>query len=121
MLSPNVIITFGRHLKAQVFHLLPLRGDTGAVLRADLTDLRLVHSSPSAPSCAPSCSTRRSDRARPHAVLQHAGLFTFLFSGQFNPQTVPSWVQRRFLGTQDLELQRTDRTVFFKVGYAWVR
>jgi hypothetical protein len=50
------------------------------------------------------------------------GLFTqFLFSYKLNPQTV------LFVGysdnsaaTQDYGLTRTDRTIFAKVGYAWV-
>ena len=65
------------------------------------------------------------DQTEPDPTLSSSSqeLFTqFLFSYKLNPQTVLFLgYSDGSLGTQGLSLQRTNRTVFFKVGYAWVR
>ena len=126
VLSPNVTVTFGRHLKAQVFHTyFKLRGDTGAVLRANLTDLRLVHQFTVRSFVRAIVQYQDVEQTEPVPTLSSSSreLFTqFLYSYKLNPQTVLFLgYSDGSLGTQDLALQRTNRTVFFKIGYAWVR
>jgi hypothetical protein len=126
VLSPNFTVTFGRHLKTQLFHTyFKLRGDTGAVLRADLTELRLVYQFTVRSFLRAIAQYQDVNQSEPDPTLSSSTreLFTqFLYSYKLNPQTVLFLgYSDGALGTRDLSLQRTDRTVFFKVGYAWVR
>jgi hypothetical protein len=46
----------------------------------------------------------------------------FLFSYKINPQTVLFLgYSDNYLGAEGIDITRTDRTFFFKVGYAWLR
>jgi hypothetical protein len=50
------------------------------------------------------------------------GIFTqILFSSKLNPQTVVFLgYSDNSLGARSIDFVRSDRTLFFKIGYAWV-
>jgi hypothetical protein len=125
LLQPAVELKLGRHLNAQASHVRQeLEVDAGRLSTADLSQLRLVYN----------FDTRAFVRAlfqyldleqNPSLLPvpeQTETLFTqLLFSYKLNPQTV------LFLGYSDnslgldaLSLTRTDRSFFFKIGYAFV-
>ena len=126
-ISPSVRYDLGRHLRTQLSHVyqrLDVRG--GELFTANLTQLSGVY--------------QLNVRTFLRAILQYTdvqrnpalylaavdkrteALFSqFLFSYKLNPQTV------LFLGYSDtsaadqrIDLTRTDRTFFLKLGYAWV-
>ena len=100
-------------------------------------------------NASPNGENYRGERNRPHvnlrtfvrAVLQYTditrdpALYTFptpaqtrrlfsqyLFSYKLNPQTVfRMGYSGNASGTQAIDLTRTDRTFFMKIGYTWVR
>ena len=126
-LSPGLTWEPGRHLRAELEHRYQrLTVDEGWLFTAQLTELRLVW--------------QFNLRSFARVILQHrdlardAGLYTapvdeqsrrlfsqLLYSYRLNPQTV------FYLGYSDTELETdrfdtlpTDRTLFVKLGYAWL-
>jgi hypothetical protein len=131
VLSPNATMTFGRHLKAQLAHtLFRLRVEGGTLVRAGLTDLRLVHQFTvrqfvraivQYQDVKHDRSLYLADRV-PEDARTRDLVTQLLYSYKLNPQTV------LFLGysdgssgTEDLSPRRRGRTVFGKLSYAWVR
>ncbi|HRC84176.1 MAG TPA: DUF5916 domain-containing protein [Thermoanaerobaculia bacterium] len=125
-LNPAFTYRMGRHLQTTLTHTLRrIDVEGGRLFTANLSDLRLVY--------------QFNRRCFVRAVLQYTdivrdpklyvdevdqktqGLFSqLLFSYKLNPQTV------LFLGYSDLwegderiDLERTSRTLFLKLGYAW--
>jgi hypothetical protein len=131
VLSPNATMTFGRHVKAQLAHtLFRLRVEGGTLVRAGLTDLRLVHQFTvrqfvraivQYQDVKHDRSLYLADRV-PEDARTRDLVTQLLYSYKLNPQTV------LFLGysdgssgTEDLSPRRRGRTVFGKLSYAWVR
>jgi hypothetical protein len=125
-LSPGVQVSFGRHVRVGFSHSLErlsLRGEK--IFTESLVQARLLY--------------QLSTRSFARLILQYRNisrntdlylesvepetehLFTqFLFSYKLNPQTALflGYSDNR-LGLHDIALTQTDRTFFFKVGYAW--
>jgi hypothetical protein len=58
----------------------------------------------------------------PTTATTHQLFSQYLFSYKLNPQTLLLvGYSDNASGTQAIDLTRTDRTFFMKVGYAWVR
>ncbi|MCP4662691.1 MAG: carbohydrate binding family 9 domain-containing protein [bacterium] len=125
-LDPTIGYRFGRHLTLELDHSYErLDVEGGRLYEANVSRLRTVYQ-----------FTRRSFL---RAILQYVDyrrdpeLYTaavderfkhlfsqLLFSYKINPRTVLFLgYSDNHLGDQDLALTQTDRTVFFKVGYAW--
>lgn len=127
LLNPAAELKLGRHLNARVDHLLQrLDVDGGRLFEANLSQLRLVYN----------FNVRMFVRGifQYLDLQQDPDLFLFpvdpetetlftqlLFSYKLNPQTVLflGYSDNR-LGLQGISLDQTDRTFFFKVGYAFV-
>jgi hypothetical protein len=127
-LNPSIEAKLGRHIIAKLDHdLQRLEVDGGELFEANLSQLRLVYN----------FNVRIFVRAivqnlditrNPDLYLfeevepETQQLFTqFLFSYQVNPRTVLFvGYSDNQLGLQDVSLTRTDRTLFFKIGYAWI-
>jgi hypothetical protein len=129
--SPSAELKLGRHLNAKLDHTFQrLNVDGGRLFEANLSQLRLIYN----------FNVRTFVRGifqyldlnqdpalydpaiRPFIDAKTQTFFTqLLFSYKLNPQTVLflGYTDNR-LGTQDLSLSQTDRTFFFKVGYAVV-
>lgn len=129
--SPSAELKLGLHVNAKLDHTYQrLNVDGGRLFRANLTQLKLIYN----------FNVRsfvrgifqyldlKQDPAlydpaiRPFLDAKTQTFFTqLLFSYKLNPQTVLflGYTDNR-LGTQDLSLSQTDRTFFFKVGYALV-
>jgi hypothetical protein len=131
VLSPSAELKLGRHANAQLSHTLQrLNVSGGELFEANLSQLRLIY------NFNVRCFVRgifqyldlqRSPELylpalRPGLDPETRTLFTqLLFSYKLNPQTVLFLgYSDDQLGTQDFSLAKTDRTLFFKVGYAWV-
>ncbi|HEX3532251.1 MAG TPA: DUF5916 domain-containing protein [Thermoanaerobaculia bacterium] len=125
--SPTVRFDLGRHLRTQLSHVyqrLDVRG--GELFTANLTQLSGVYQLNVRTFLR--ATFQYTDVQRNPALYLAAvderteALFSqFLFSYKLNPQTV------LFLGYSDtsaadqrIDLTRTDRTFFLKLGYAWV-
>ncbi|MEE9561699.1 MAG: hypothetical protein V3W50_01380, partial [Thermoanaerobaculia bacterium] len=127
LLNPAIEAKFGRHVIANLDHTLQkLDVEGGELFEANLSQLRLVYNF--------------NVRVFVRAIVQNLDitrnpalysfevepktqqLFTqFLFSYQLNPRTVLfAGYSDNQLGLQDVSLTRTDRTFFFKIGYAWI-
>lgn len=126
--NPAVELYLGRHVNARVDHTLRrlnVRG--GELVEANLTQLRLIY------NFSIRCFVRGIFQyldqqqnpdlftvpVKPEPETQT--LFTqLLFSYKLNAQTVLFLgYSDNQLGLEDVSLTRTDRTFFFKVGYAW--
>jgi hypothetical protein len=129
--SPGAELKIGRHVNAKIDHSYQrLDENGGRLFEANLSQLRLIYN----------FNTRSFVRGifqyldlkrdldlydpivRPFFNAKTETLFTqLLFSYKLNPQTVLflGYSDDR-LGTQSLDLSQTDRTFFFKVGYALV-
>ncbi len=126
-LEPYLELRVGRHLELNLGHSFErLSIDQGRLYTANISQLRTVY-----------CFTKR---VFLRVILQYvhydrnAPLYTFevdpvskslfsqvLFSYKLNPQTVLFLgYSDNHAGDQDIGLTQTDRTVFAKVGYAWV-
>ncbi|HEX3531795.1 MAG TPA: DUF5916 domain-containing protein [Thermoanaerobaculia bacterium] len=130
-LSPSAELKLGAHVNAKLDHTYQrLNVDGGRLFEANLSQLKLVY------NFNVRCFVRgifqyldlKQDPAlydpaiRPFIDAKTQTFFTqLLFSYKLNPQTVLflGYTDNR-LGTQDLSLSQTDRTFFFKVGYALV-
>jgi hypothetical protein len=127
-LSPQVALFSGRHFKLTLNHTNErLWVEGGKLYDANLTELRAVY--------------QFTVRAFFRAILQYTDyklnqeLYTFpvepqyknlltqlLFSYKINPQTaLYAGYSDNYDGYMTTPLTQTDRTVFLKVGYAWVR
>jgi hypothetical protein len=119
-LAPSAELKIGRHVNAKLDHTLRrLDADSGRV-EANLSQLRLIYN----------FNVRTFVRGI-FQYLDFAGLentqdseslFTqLLFSYKLNPQTVLflGYSDNR-VGFESVSLGQTDRSFFFKVGYAWV-
>ncbi|HEU4401605.1 MAG TPA: DUF5916 domain-containing protein [Candidatus Polarisedimenticolia bacterium] len=128
-LAPELTFDFGRHLHLKVNHTLErldVRG--GRLYEANLTQIRLVHQftvRSFARAIVQYNDTIRDTALYIDAVEPRTSelLTQLLFSYKVNPQTLV------FLGysdnrttedTLDLDLTQKDRTIFFKIGYAWL-
>ena len=125
--SPRVTVKLGRHLRTDLRHTYQrLHVDGGRLFRANLTDLRLVYQ----------FNVRTFVRliSQYTDIIRNPSLYEsevdptsrqlfnqLLFSYKVNPQTV------FFLGYSDsgfgrrgIDITTTNRTIFLKVGYAWL-
>ena len=131
VVQPGAELKLGRHVNAKIDHTLQrLDVEGGELFEANLTQLRLVYN----------FNVRSFVRGifqyldlqqnpqlyrpefRPFIEPETEELFTqLLFSYKLNAQTVLflGYSDNR-LGNRDFSLKQTDRTFFFKVGYAWV-
>jgi len=126
-LKPELDLKFGRHLSLELSHTFEyFTIDNDRLYSANVSYVKTIYQ-----------FTRR---AFVRAILQYLdydynpGLYTFaigdqeqfmfnqlLFSYKINPQTVFFLgYSDNFFGDQDIRLTQTDRTVFVKIGYAWV-
>jgi hypothetical protein len=131
VVAPAAELKLGRHVNALVSHTLQrLDVAGGKLFEANLSQLRLIYN----------FNVRSfvrgifqyldlqqnpalyNEEARPFIRPQTETLFTqLLFSYKLNSQTVLflGYSDNR-LGQQEFSLEQTNRTLFFKVGYAWV-
>jgi hypothetical protein len=123
--GPNLDLRLGRHLNFLISHNLEhLSQEGNTIYTANLTQAKIIYNFNIRCFARAILQYRNVDRDPAQylpAVPQKADvLFTqFLFSYKLNPQTV------LFLGYSDnlsgfenIDLTRTDRTFFFKIGYA---
>ena len=126
-IRPSIELKLGRHVNAQLDHTVrSLSTGAGRILRADLTQVRLFyHFSRRAFVRTILQYTQISrDPARFLMPVQRTSdtLFTqVLFSYKLNPQTVLflGYSDNR-LGLEQVRLTQADRTLFMKIGYAWI-
>ncbi len=125
--EPNVNVNFGLHLKAEFGHVFQrFKVPEGELFEANLTQLRLVWQFNTRSFVRSIFQYRRVDRDP--ALFQRTveprfeRLFTqLLFSYKLNPQTVLFFgYSDNRLGDEVLDLTQSNRTLFFKVGYAWL-
>ncbi len=127
MLEPGITYNLGRHLYVQLDGVHEeLSIAAGRVFRADLLQGRFVYQLTVRSFVRAIVQyldlARDPDLYRESVAASSRELFTqLLFSYKINPQTV------LFLGYSDnhqgergIDLQTTDRTLFVKVGYAWL-
>ena len=126
-LEPYVEYKWGRHLELELSHTYQkMNVDEGHLYTANISRLRAVY--------------QFNVRSFLRAILQHTDYWKdpdlyydevnaeeqyltsqILFSYKVNPQTVLFIGYSDFhLGDQDVSLTQVDRTVFVKIGYAWV-
>jgi hypothetical protein len=131
IVAPGAELKLGRHVNAQINHTLQrLDVEGGRLFEANLSQLRLVYNFNA--RCFVRGIFQYLDLQRnvdlylpaiqPLIEAKTQTLFTqLLFSYKLNSQTVLFLgYSDDQLGTPDFSLTRTDRTFFFKVGYAWV-
>lgn len=126
-LAPQVDLRLGRHLQATLRHLFErLSLDAGRLFTANATELRLVYQFDRRAFLR--AILQRSDYERNAALYaavdepRSRSLFNqLLFSYTVNPQTVLYLgYSDNYRGNQDVPLTSADRTLFAKVGYAWM-
>lgn len=126
-LQPGITLNLGRHLYLQLDHLWErLQVDEGELYEANLAQARLVYqftANTFARVVVQYLDLDRDPRLYEETVeTSSSNVFTqFLLSYKLNPQTVA------FVGYSDnrdgdgrLDLARTNRTFFVKLGYAWM-
>ncbi|MFL6197034.1 MAG: sugar-binding protein [Thermoanaerobaculia bacterium] len=126
-LDPSISYSFGKRLRLGLdHHYQRLTVDGGELFTANLTQLRTVYQINLRTFVRAILQYEDLDRSRLYTAGDGPGrdkdLFSqLLFAYKLNPQTV------LFLGYSDnqagdgqIDLTRTDRTLFFKVGYAFV-
>ncbi|TNF70471.1 MAG: hypothetical protein EP299_14020 [Acidobacteria bacterium] len=126
-LNPTIEAKLGRHIIANLNHdLQRLEVEGGELFEANLSQLRLVYNFNVRTFVRAIVQnldiTRNPDLYTDEVEPETQQLFTqFLFSYQVNPRTVLFvGYSDNQLGLQDISLTRTDRTFFFKIGYAWI-
>jgi hypothetical protein len=126
-LNPVVEAKLGRRVNIGLDHTLQrLDVDGGELFEANLTQLRLVYNFSA--QMFVRAILQRLDLERDPALYtfpvepETETLFTqLLFSYKLNARTVLFLgYSDNQLGLQDIDLTRTDRTLFFKIGYAWL-
>ncbi len=127
-LVPTAELKLGRHWNAQLSHTHErLTVDGGELFTAELSQLRLVYNFNTrtfARVIAQYFSIDRDPALYGFPVGRHdEELFTqWLFSYKLNPQTVFfAGYADNSAGNESIDLTRSDRTFFLKVGYAWVQ
>ncbi len=127
LLKPSIEAKLGRHIIATFDHTLQkLDVEGGELFQANLSQLRLVYNfnvRVFVRAIVQNLDVTRNPELYPFEVEPKTQqLFTqFLFSYQVNPRTVLfAGYSDNQLGLQDVSLTRTDRTLFFKIGYAWI-
>jgi hypothetical protein len=127
VVNPAVELKLGRHVNAQLSHTLQrLDVPGGELFEANLSQLRLVYNfnvRAFARAILQYTDVTRDPALYPFAVESETErLFTqFLLSYKLNAQTVFFLgYSDNALGGQDLSLTRSDRTVFAKIGYAFL-
>ncbi|HEY0511450.1 MAG TPA: DUF5916 domain-containing protein [Thermoanaerobaculia bacterium] len=131
VLTPGAELKLGRHVNALINHTLQiLNVEGGRLFEANLSQLRLIYNFNS--RCFVRGIFQYLDLRRtvdlylpalqPSLDAKTRTLFTqLLFSYKLNAQTVLFLgYSDDQLGIPDFGLTRTDRTFFFKVGYAWI-
>jgi hypothetical protein len=117
-------VKLGRHVNAQLSHILQrLDVDSGRLSDTNITELRLVYNVNVRSFVR--AIVQNVDIERDRASFSQPRvqtLFTqLLFSYKVNPQTVLFLgYSDNQLGLQQVDLTRTDRTFFAKIGYAWI-
>jgi citrate lyase gamma subunit len=126
-LKPSIEAKFGRHIIASLDHTLEkLDVEGGELFEANLSQLRLVYNFNVRIFVRAIVQnldiTRNPELYSFEVEPETQELFTqLLFSYQVNPRTVLfAGYSDNQLGLQDVSLTRTDRTFFFKIGYAWI-
>lgn len=126
-LNPEVRVTAGKRFRMALGHVYErLWVREGLLYRAHLTELRAVYQFDARAFLR--IILQRADYAfseslyaSPPPPRQRSLLSQVLFSYRVNAQTgLYMGYSDRYLGTARVGLTQTDRTVFFKVGYAWV-
>lgn len=127
LLNPKIEVKIGRHINASLDHNLQRLDVTGGRLfEANLSQLRLVYNfnlRMFVRGIFQYLDVERDPDLYDLAVEpETATLFTqLLFSYKINARTVLFLgYSDNQLGLQDIDLTRTDRTLFFKIGYAWI-
>jgi hypothetical protein len=127
VLNPTLEVKLGRHVNAQLSHTLQrLDVPGGELFEANLSQLRLVYNfnvRAFARAILQYTDVTRDPALFPFTVERESEeLFTqFLLSYKLNAQTVFFLgYSDNALGGQDLSLTRTDRTLFAKIGYAFL-
>lgn len=126
-LGPQAELGIGRHLNLNVSHSLEkLESDGVRTYTANLTQARIIYNFSVRAFVRAIVQYRNVDRMPERYTFpvdpKTRGLFTqFLFSYKINPQTVLFLgYSDNSLGLQGIDITRTDRTFFLKIGYAWV-
>jgi hypothetical protein len=127
LLSPEIEAKIGRHINASLDHTLQRLDVTGGRLfEANLSQLRLVYNfnlRTFVRGIFQWLDVERDPDLYDFPVEPETQtLFTqLLFSYKINARTVLFLgYSDNQLGVQDVDLTRTDRTLFFKIGYAWI-
>ena len=127
MLAPEIEAKIGRHLNASLDHTFQRLDVTGGRLfTANLSQLRLVYNFNLRLFVRGIFQWQHVERDPDLYVdtvePETEELFTqLLFSYKVNARTVLFLgYSDNQLGLQDVDLTRTDRTFFFKIGYAWI-
>jgi hypothetical protein len=125
--GPNAEFGLGLHLNLNVSYMLErLSRDEGRIYTANLLQGRLIYNVNT--RCFLRAIAQFRDLDRNPGLYDYPvetktrGLFTqFLFSYKLNAQTVLFLgYSDNSLGTREIDLTRTGRSFFFKIGYAWV-
>ena len=125
-LSPGVAVRIGRPLALSVDHTFQrLSEDSERIFDANLTELRALYHFNVRSFVRAIVQLRDTDR-NPGQFIEtiepesRRAFGQLLFSYKVNPQTVLFLGYTDNLeGTDQIDLTRTDRTFFFKIGYAW--
>ncbi len=117
----------GTHLNLNVYHSLERLESSGLrTYTANLSQVRLIYNFNVRSFIRAIVQYRDVDRVPERYTFpvepRSKGVFTqFLFSYKINPQTVLFLgYSDNSLGLQGIDITRTDRTFFFKIGYALV-
>jgi hypothetical protein len=127
-LNPELRWNIGRHIRVTWDHVYrSLDVEEGRLFEANLSQLRMVYQFTPRTFLRAILQHQKIDRDPslyddPQAVsAEDESLFSqLLFSYKLNPQTVlfAGYSDNR-IGDQDLPLTLRDRSLFFKLGYAW--
>jgi hypothetical protein len=142
-IGPEIGYNFGRHLRIDLFHTMrQLRIDEGRLFRANQTQMNLAlqfNVRTFFRAVVQYTDVARDTDLYPDCVAdptgcgleeRSEGVFTqLLFSYKVNPQTAlfVGYTENQAggsdveLGLDRVDLTRQDRTLFFKIGYAWVQ
>jgi hypothetical protein len=127
LVNPFVQLKLGRHLNVNLDHTLQkLDVADGELFEANLTQLRLIYNF-NVRTFVRAIFQRLDLEQDPELFIEPVEpevetLFTqLLFSYRLNARTVLFvGYSDNQLGLQDVSLTRTDRTLFMKIGYAWI-
>ncbi len=126
-IRPLVEYQLGRHLSASLDHnYQQLDVDEGRLYTANVSELRLVYQMTRRAFVRTILQRydyrRTTELYREPVEARSRSLFTqLLFSYKLNPRTVLFLgYSDHYAGTREIELTQTDRTIFFKLGYAFV-